>query len=1080
MPPPSSLFPPAKFARFERFAKFARFARGRQIASWPWLALVFVLAAGVTLSVHEAQRIRAAEAALLQQNFDKDVDDALAQVHARVVAQEQLLRAGLGLYTSSDDVSRNEWHSFTQQMRLGAQYAGLRSLGYASLAAKPPPEDAHDRVTVVYIEPTELSEPGGRRNAVMQALDMSALPVLQTAMAQARDSGEAAISGKLELAALPGEPGAAGIPGVPAEVQTVMFMPVYRGLGTPASTAERRAALKGFVFGFARMDELVESALLGQVDGMAVELYDGRLPVPEGRIYSARTEQSLGAKPTLERAVQFDMGQRGWTLRFEGLPAYEATMPAGRSNSVLVAGLLLTLLFTAALGILMQLRARAERRAASMGSAYRRSEARAQTIVAHTAEGILTTDANGRLLSVNPAAEAIFGAPSHLLVGQPLERLLPLPIAELPSNVAGPVTGWGNAGGGGGGGETLRRELSATTPDGRALQLRVAASIMVLDGQPGFVVMVSDMTQQKESEQAAARIAQLNTAILQSAPFMVVSSDREGTIQSVNAATERMLWYRRDELVGQSVFDTLLLPEELAAHAAQASIDLGMHVPPRAIGARALRGLADESEWTLLRKDGSALPVNMALAAMRDARGMPTGFVGIAYDISERKRSESYIRHLAHHDALTALPNRVLLQDRVEVAIEHAKRGNRQVAVMLLDLDHFKQINDSLGHGVGDAVLQEVATRLRNTVRHSDTVARMGGDEFCVVLSDMDERGEASLVAHKILEAVRPAMVLGTRELHITVSIGIALYPDDGAELATLLQNADIAMYASKRQGRNAFEAFAPAMQADSTLRLSVEEGLRSALVRGELVLHYQPKVALAGGGLLGVEALLRWNRPGHGLVAPSEFIGMAEDSGLIVPIGEWVLRQACADAVRLQQRLGYAVPMAVNMSPRQFRQTGLLRRVEDALADAGLAPEHLELEITESVLIEDTNVAAELLQALHRRGVRLTIDDFGTGFSSLSYLHRFPVSTLKIDQSFIADLPTNRYSEAIVASVVGLARSLKLHVVAEGVETIEQHQRLCAHQCEGGQGYLFSHPLAFEALCSMLEAKQGAESMAA
>lgn len=1036
------------------------FARGRQIPLWSWLALVFALLAGTALSVHEAQRIRAAEGALLKQNFNKDVDAALALIHARVAAQEQLLRAGLGLYSSSDDVSRAEWHTFTLQMRLRNQYPGLRSLGYVGRVTPPGPALQQQRMQVIYIEPTEAGALDGVRNANMLGFDMATLPVLRDAMALARDSGEVALSGKLELASSSSSP-----PGLVADVQSVMFMPIYDDRGILSDLTQRRGALKGYIFGFSRMDELVDAALKGQVEGMAVELFDGHLPMPEARVYSARAGQARGEDLLLERVVPFDMGQRGWTLRFSALPAYEATMPAGRSVSVLVTGLLLTLLFTTALGVLMRLRARAERRAASMGSAYRRSEARAQTIVAHTAEGILTTDAEGRILSANPAVEAIFGWAPVVLAGRPLVSLLSLPLNELAQA---------------GTGETLRRDLAAKTQNGRELQVRAAVNVMVLDGQRGYVVMVSDLTRQKLSEQAAARIAQLNTAILQSAPFMVVSCDKNGVIQSVNAATERMLWYRREELVGRSVFETLLLSDELAAHAAQASIDLGMTVPPQAMGARALRGLADESEWTLLRKDGSALPVNMAVAAMRDARGFPTGFVGIAYDISERKRSESYIRHLAHHDALTALPNRVLLQDRVGVAIEHAKRSRRQVAVMLLDLDHFKQINDSLGHGVGDAVLQEVAARLRNTVRQSDTVARMGGDEFCVVLSDMADRAEATRVAHKLLEAVRPAMVLGVRELHITVSIGIAGYPEDGADLATLLQNADIAMYASKKRGRNAFEAFEPGMQTDSTLRMTVEDGLRAALVRDELVLHFQPKVDLSDGSLLGVEALLRWNRPGHGLVAPCDFIAVAEDSGMIVPMGDWVLHQACADAVRMQARLGFVVPMAVNMSPRQFRQAGLVRRVEDALAGSGLAPECLELEITESVLIDDTEVATELLEALHRLGVRLTIDDFGTGFSSLSYLHRFPVTTLKIDQSFIADLPTNPYSEAIVASVVGLARSLKLHVVAEGVETVEQRERLRAHHCEGGQGYLFGPPLSFDALCTFLEERHGMEKAVA
>ncbi|MDB5896062.1 MAG: hypothetical protein JWQ88_3593 [Rhodoferax sp.] len=1026
-------------------------ARGRPSQLWSWITVLGVLVAGAALSVQESRRIQAGEDALLRRNFDKDVDDAVALVRAGVAAQEQLLRAGLGLYSSSEDVSRIEWHTFAQEMRLRDRYPGLRSLGYAARVV-PPGQDKAERTQVVYVEPLEPSAPDSAHNAALIGLDMQALPALQSAMVVARDSGEATLSAKLELVGIQ--------PHEATQVQAVMYMPLYGAdRAALADTQGRRTSLKGFVFGFSRMDELVESALRGQVDGMAVEMFDGSLPVPDLRLYSARIPSAAAPVATLDRTVQFDMAQRPWTLRFQALPTYAATMPAGRSNSVLVSGLLVTLLFGTALGILARLRAGAEHRAASLGSAFRRSEARAQTIVAHTAEGILTADAAGQVLTANPAVEAMFGVQAQPLVGRQMGAVLPLSLEELSAV--------GNS-------ETLRRDLSCCREDGREIQVRAAVSVMLLDGQRGYVVILSDLTEHVLAEQAAARIAQLNTAILQSAPFMVISTDKDGRIQSVNAATERMLWYRRDELVGRSVFDTLLLPEELAAHAAQASLDLGMAVPPSAMGARALRGLADESEWTLLRKDGSALPVNMAVAAMRDARGLPTGFVGIAYDISERKRSESYIRHLAHHDALTSLPNRLLLQDRVEVAIEHAKRSQKQVGVMLLDLDHFKQINDSLGHGVGDAVLQEVATRLRSTVRQSDTVARMGGDEFCVVLSDMDDPGEATLVARKILEAVRPAMVLGPRELHITVSIGIAVYPDQGSDLATLLQNADIAMYASKKQGRNAFESFESGMQADSTLRMTVEEGLRAALARGEFLLHFQPKVDLDDGHLLGVEALLRWQRPGHGLVAPCDFISMAEDSGLIAPIGEWVLRQACADAVRLQARLGFPVPMAVNMSPRQFRQPELLQLVGSVLAESGLAPEHLELEITESVLIDDPEVAAEMLQALHRTGVRLTIDDFGTGFSSLSYLHRFPVSTLKIDQSFIVDLATNRYSEAIVASVVGLGRSLKLRVIAEGVETKAQHERLRSHHCEGGQGYLFSHPLPFEALCALLHEKHG------
>lgn len=426
----------------------------------------------------------------------------------------------------------------------------------------------------------------------------------------------------------------------------------------------------------------------------------------------------------------------------------------------------------------------------------------------------------------------------------------------------------------------------------------------------------------------------------------------------------------------------------------------------------------------------------------------------------KRKQAELRLRRLAHYDSLTGLANRSQFRRRLEQALERGARRRSSVALMMIDLDRFKAVNDTLGHQAGDRMLVMVAKRLRACLRDCDKVARLGGDEFTVTLEEVQSPDEAAAIALKIVEAISRPFLVGGQEFYVTPSIGITLHPIDGDNADTLIRNADTAMYQVKAGGRNGFKFFTPAMNELTGERLRMQGALRQAIDRNELVLHYQPKVSLHSGRLQGVEALLRWQRPGGRLSSPAEFIPLAEDTGLILPIGEWVLKAALGQ-IRRWSELGLpGMRVSVNISPRQFRQCDLAAIVATALSQTGLAGEHLEVEITEGVLMEDTDASVATLQRLKDLGVGIAIDDFGTGYSSLHYLKRFPIDTLKIDHSFVSDIPHDHDDATITQAIIGLARNLRLNVIAEGVETREQLAFLRANHCDTGQGYLFSAPL--------------------
>jgi len=559
----------------------------------------------------------------------------------------------------------------------------------------------------------------------------------------------------------------------------------------------------------------------------------------------------------------------------------------------------------------------------------------------------------------------------------------------------------------------------------------------------GFSEITRDLSESKESAKYRG--------LLEAAPDAMVVVNQNGQIVLLNLQAEKQFGYARDELVGQKV--TSIIPNGFA----ERLITDGLRSKAEASAQEIGTGV----ELIGRRKNGSEFPIELMLSPLESIEGILV--TAAIRDISARKESEAYrvltaqMAYSAQHDVLTGLPNRMLLNDRIGQAIALSRRHGKKLAVLFLDLDGFKHVNDSLGHSTGDKLLQSVAKRLGDCVRASDTVSRQGGDEFVVLLSEVQQAEDVAISARRILEAVATAHPIDMHNLHVTTSIGISIYPDDGADAETLIKNADTAMYQAKDNGRQSYQFFEPAMNVRAVERQFIEEGLRRALERHEFALHYQPKIDLKTGEINGAEALLRWTHPAQGPISPARFIPVAEECGLILPIGAWVLREACNQARAWADAGLPAITMAVNVSAMEFRDEKFLERVLAILSETGIDPRYLELEISESVLMKRVESTAAILQTLRQSGVKVAVDDFGTGYSSLSYLTKFPVDALKIDQSFVRRVSTAGDETTIVKAVIGMAQTLGLRVIAEGVETLGEVTFLRACQCDEAQGYFFS-----------------------
>jgi diguanylate cyclase (GGDEF)-like protein/PAS domain S-box-containing protein len=560
----------------------------------------------------------------------------------------------------------------------------------------------------------------------------------------------------------------------------------------------------------------------------------------------------------------------------------------------------------------------------------------------------------------------------------------------------------------------------------------------------------------KEKERADVTLNSIGDAVM--------STDEFCCVTYLNVVAENLTGWTRAEASGRPLEEIFHIVDAISREV----------VPnPMALAIRENKTVGLTPNCLLIRRDGVEAAIEDSAAPIHDRRGQVTGAVMVFHDVSTARALSLRMSYLAQHDSLTDLPNRILLNDRLTQAMALAHRLQQKLAVLFLDLDHFKHINDSLGHAIGDRLLTSVAKRLHDCVRSSDTVSRQGGDEFVVLLSQVMHEQDAGISAEKILLALSEPHHIDEHDIHITASIGIVTYPDDGADTETLLKNADFAMYQAKDNGRNNYQFFESTLNLNALERQAIEKGLRRAIERDELELHYQPKMNLASGTISGVEALIRWRHPQRGLLHPSQFIPVAEEFGLIVSIGRWVLREGCRQAKAWQHEDHAPIRIAINVSAVELRAKGFVEGVRAILKETGLDPGCLELELTETFLMQDSRSTSQVLESLKGMGVQLALDDFGTGYSSLSYMRRFPIDTLKIDQSFVRNLATDADDASIVSAVINMGNSLHMRVVAEGIETREQLAMLREQQCPEGQGFFFSRPMAVEKITPLLKRYQ-------
>jgi diguanylate cyclase (GGDEF)-like protein/PAS domain S-box-containing protein len=701
-----------------------------------------------------------------------------------------------------------------------------------------------------------------------------------------------------------------------------------------------------------------------------------------------------------------------------------------------------------------------------------RRRAHLELALASIADAVIAVDSAGNVSYLNTAAELLTAWTSGDAAGLPLHRCFRIVHDDSGAaldNVFDVVRRSGE-----------KIEFSGNTAlvnrRGRLVPIECSVSPLRDNGSAfvGAVIVFRDVggrraaeralqsSEESRAENADALFEEKERAqvTLNSIGDAVVSTNFWGRVTYLNIVAERMTGWSQAQASGRAIDDVFKL------------IDVTSRSPIPTPAARAIienRTVGLGADCMLVRGDGVELAVESSAAPIHDRLGGVIGAVMVAHDVTAARELSNKLARLALHDSLTDVPNRTLLSDRLDQAMMRAHRTGTSVAMLYIDLDRFKHINDSLGHAVGDELLRSVAQRLLSCVRSSDTVSRQGGDEFLVLLSDVPHPHDAALCAEKIIAALELPHHVAEHDLRITASIGIATYPGDASDAEKLLRNADFAMYQAKYTGRNNYQFFKPEMNANAIERQSVETDLRQAVARHEFELNYQPKVSLESGAVVGVEALIRWNRPQYGLVLPARFIPVAEESGLILPIGRWALETACTQARAWHDGGLLPISVAINVSAVELRAKDFLGNVRQILEQSRLDPSCLELELTETFMMQDWKSTAEILRALKALGVKIALDDFGTGYSSLSYMKRFPIDALKIDQSFIRDMTTDSDDASIVSAVINMGRSLNMRVIAEGIQTRDQLKFLRARQCPEGQGFYFGPPVCAEELTELL-----------
>jgi len=920
----------------------------------------------------------------------------------------------------------------------------VHAAGYPRFAIRPPGERG-EYVVIDYLSPYTINERG-------MGLDLMADAARRQAVERARDTGAMVATGPIALVST-GERGVS------------MRLAVYRTDALVTSLDARRELFAGVVsVTFHVGDVAADIVSRHAAAALQLRVLDGGEPLYD----SAKVPPKPNA---FQIVTSLPVGGRTWQLEFQApaerfLTAGDALMPW----LALVGGLAISVLLAGLVGSLSTSTHRAHRIAREITEDLRKSQAelaeaqrKTELLIETLPNPVFFKGIDGRYLGVNRAWEAFFKRPRASIIGRTVHELYPH-APEIAERMHGADQSlWAEPG-------TQTYEATVTLPEGTQRDtIYYKATFTGPEGRvAGLIGTIIDITERKQAEKRQA-MEHAVTRLLASADEASAAIPQviRTICESVGWTCGALLrWQPESRQLGSMAgwaAETPDLQQQLGTAAAEAQA--ARQALWKADGAMSFPLLIGGEVLGVLAFLGATNAPDGQLMAMMQSIGSQVG------QYLQRKQAEEALRFVATHDSLTGLPNRVMFGQRLDHAITQAKRHGRRLAVLFIDLDRFKVINDTLGHEFGDTLLRDVAQRLTQSVRASDTIGRLGGDEFVVLLEEVSAPMLIVGVAQKLIAALAQGFPLAGKEYHVSASIGVSTYPDDAQHAQELLKNADIAMYRAKEQGRNTFQFYAAQQNIHTVERLTLESGLRRALERGQLVLHYQPQVDIASGHIVGFEALVRWQHPELGLLPPASFIALAEETGLIVPIGQWVMQAACATQRAWREAGLPSLRMSVNLSPRQFLHGKLIDDIAGVVRSSTADAVFLELEITEGMVMKDPEHAVELLREIRNIGVRIAIDDFGTGHSSLAYLKRFPVDYLKIDRSFIADIPADRGDAAITQAIIAMAHSLQLKVIAEGVETQSQYDFLVAQGCDEYQGYFFSKPLPEAQARALLQA---------
>ena len=1006
---------------------------------------VVLLTAGffLALTLLGWQLVRSLEKDAVEERFSARISEVELRVKSRLSDYEEVLLSTAALMQASNAVSREEWRTYAGGLQLLERYPGIQGLGYAQRLQPSevqahveavrregiadyriwPPGQRDEYTAILYLEPANDRTRGALGH------DMFADPLRRQVMSAARDQGKPVISPMVSLLR---DNDAEAQPGL------LMYLPHY-GNGLPVGNVEnRRAALRGYIYAPIRVREFITAALQEHAADFELEIYDGRNVVPEALLYRSPAQEAPGKprEPLFRRTISAEFYGQTWTLRAASRPGIEQQVGTRTPAAVLWGGLLATLLATIAV-----LAASISRERASALTAAR---SETQRILESIDDAFYALDEDWRFTYLNPQAER--------LLNRNVTELLNKNIwSEFPQTV----------------GSEFHRQYHRVREQQKSVNfieyyapLQTWFEVHAYPQPSGLSVFFRNINQRRAHEEAL----RLRERALEASANAIVITDQQQPDQPiiyVNPAFERITGYRADEAIGRNC--------RFLQGSDRNQADL-----------EKLRALISDGEEgrVVLRnyhKSGDLFWNELYVAPVRDDQGRITHYVGVQNDITESKKYLLELERRATHDLLTGLANRSLLMDRIQLAAMQARRRSTKVAVLFIDLDGFKMINDGFGHGTGDQVLKLTGNRLAANIRQGDTAARLGGDEFVVVLNDQERIEDISDAVQRIIDAVLRPIPIQRQEITLTCSIGISVCPDDGDDPDELLKFADVAMYKAKEEGKNTSRFYTRGMNDAIVRKVTLTNNLRRALEREEFQLHYQPQIDLASGALVGAEALIRWQHPQYGLISPAQFIPLAEQSGQIVQVGEWVLRTACRQAVDFATSGLAPLVMSVNLSARQLRDDSLIQLIRSALLESGLPPASLELEITESMVMSDVEKSAEILGRIKKLGVRIAMDDFGTGYSSLSYLKRLPIDRLKIDQSFIHEVTTDSSDAALTRAIIALAHNLGIPVVAEGVETREQRDFLVQAGCDEAQGYFYGRPVQaaeFRQLADRLQAR--------